>query len=90
MFKNTAPTIRIELVHLDEEGREEGGMIFFYVKGARIILSQTWEYRCAGNTYGPVNPDPIGEDGILEYLFSANYLGRDSDYTIKSVDGNYC
>lgn len=90
MMKNTAPTIQVKLVELDEEGKEQGGVNFYYVKGARVVLYQEWEYRCSGNVYSPVNPDPIGEEGLLEYLFGANWLGNDSKFTMKDVDGNYC
>jgi len=89
-MKNVNPTIRVVTTEFDEDGDEIGGYIFLWVAGARVILVQEWEFKASGEVYGPVNPDPIGEDGVLEYLFGANYLGPNSTMHIKSVDGNYC
>ena len=90
MLRNVNPTIKVSIVELDDEGKEQGGVDFYYVQGARVILIERWEYRAGGNTYDRVEPDYVGENGVLEYLFSANYLGNGSKYTIKDVDGNYC
>lgn len=73
------------IVYHDEENNVQGGVLFFYPTGKDVVLYQEWEYRCAGNTYGPVNPDPIGSDGLLEYLME-NWLGQREDkfYSLDS------
>jgi hypothetical protein len=83
---------RVGIVERDEEGNLMGGVVFFYTPGEEVILYQTWEYSCSGHVYGPVNPDPIGSDGLLEYLMGA-WLGKreDHEYEIDgaSITANY-
>jgi hypothetical protein len=68
---------RVEIVHKDEDGNVQGGVRFFHTPGNDVVLYQTWEHRCAGPEFGPVNPDPIGSD-MLTYLLDG-WLGQRED-----------
>jgi hypothetical protein len=74
------------IIYKDEDGNVEGGVTFFFTPGNDIVLYQEWEYRCAGNTGGLVNPDPIGSDGLLEYLMGS-WLGQRED-KFYELDGD--
>jgi len=76
---------RVKIVCKDEEGDVQGGMEFFHTPGNDVILYSRWEYRCSGNTYGPVNPDPIGKTDLLTYLIEG-WLGQRED-GYWSIDG---
>lgn len=92
---NTRKTIEIQAVRYDEDGQEAGGVNIYWSKGSRVVLVQEWEYRCAGNTYSQISPDPIGEQGLLEYFLASwkwkTEPGEDPvEYIVKSVNENYC
>lgn len=59
---------RMAVVEKDESGDVQGGMVFLHPKGSDIVIYQKWEYRCSGNVYGPMLPDPIGSEGLLAYF----------------------
>jgi biotin carboxylase len=81
--------IQVKLIHRDEDGNVAGGVNFYYTRGNNVILYQEWEYRCAGNTYGPVTPDAIGVN-LLDYLIDG-WLGERENFTYQmdDVNGNY-
>lgn len=90
---NTVKTIHVSIVELDEEGREQGGMDFWWSEGSHIYLYQRWEHRAAGNEFyqtlpDPICPDPKGEMNALEYTVRQCWLAQ-VDMTWKSMDENY-
>jgi hypothetical protein len=81
--------IEVRLIHKDDNGNVAGGVNFYYTRGNSIILWQEWEYRCSGNSYGPVHPDPIGEN-LMDYLIDG-WLGEREGvvYQMDNVNGDY-
>lgn len=64
----TTPTVELSVDQLDEDGNVQGGLRFYWTEGAHVVLVQAWEYSCSGNIYGPVNPDPMAQDNLLDYF----------------------
>lgn len=89
---HTRKTIELKAVSYDEAGNIDGGLNIYWVEGAHVVLYQTWEYSCSGNTYSVISPDPIGEDSLLEYFLEAWTKGE-IEYHLdpdSPVNENYC
>jgi hypothetical protein len=89
---NELKTIKVKAVSYDKDNNIDGGVNIYWTEGAHVVLYQTWEYRCSGNVYSVISPDPIGEDGLLDY-FLENWTKGEIEYHLdpeNPVNENYC
>lgn len=78
-------TIQVKTVREDEDNLVQGGVNFYWVPGARIVLCHEWEYKGSGPVWKDINPDPMSGDNFLDYL-----LGCWSEYRVVDVVGDFC
>lgn len=83
--------VQLRTVWADDDGHIQGGINFFLPEDSRIVMIQRWEYMAAGNVYSQVEPDVIGEQGLLEYWIHSFKHDHENDreYRIDDVDGDY-
>jgi hypothetical protein len=87
----TKKTIEVRCVYRDEDKNIQGGVNFYWVVGAKTVLYQEWEHSCAGKIWEGVAPDPMAQDGLLDYFLEC-WQGRREDgylYEVESVDEDY-
>lgn len=75
---HTKETVKASLVWYMEDGNVGGGLDLLWTRGAHVVICQPWEYRCAGNDYGQVYPDPMSGDDLIDY-FNDAIKGRQKD-----------
>lgn len=78
-------TIQVRTVIEDEDSLVQGGVDFYWVKGSKTVLYQSWEHRASGPVWGEVTPDPMCGDDFLEYLYE-NW----SEYRVLDVEEDFC
>lgn len=87
--------IKLSVVYRDEDKNIQGGIDFFLPEGSVVVMYQVWEHTASGRLYDPVNPDAIGEMGLLEYFLEAwQDRPRESGdgvthYEVDDVQGNW-
>jgi len=65
---NQIETVKLSVVYRDEDKNVAGGIDFYWPSGGRTVMYQEWEYRCSGNAYSQVKPDPMLGNSLLDYF----------------------
>jgi len=81
----TTETVKLSLEY-QEEGQVQGGADLIWTTGAHVVVIQEWEYRCAGNTYNKVYPDPMVGEDMIDYYTQCWKSRGDKDYYVSSVN----
>jgi len=82
MPMHTEDTLKLSVI------REDGaaGIDFYWTFGAHVVLIQHWFEMSFGRFYGPVEPDPMSQDNLLDYFLECWQDKEGIHFTVGDVE----